>query len=244
MVINFFYPAAYFLIYSLIGWILESSYVSLYRKRPTNRGLLLLPFCPTYGIAAIIIIAVRQVTGVSWILLLASIIVTSGTEYLVSLTLDSTFGFKFWSYKGTYLNIGGRICIYSSLVWLFLSILLLDIIHPIFEILLMFVPDVFIIIVSVVLLIALAIDAIITSKMINNLNRRLKLLAKIGSRIEHRREHIHEMLDTQLKELNKRDAQLIKGLSRRQLRLIKSYPSMVSTRFSSEFARLRKASIK
>ena len=38
-----------FYLYCFLGWIFESSYVSLKERRPVNRGFLRLPLLPLYG---------------------------------------------------------------------------------------------------------------------------------------------------------------------------------------------------
>ena len=41
-----------FLIYSIIGWITETIYVSIKQKKLSNRGFLIGPCCPVYGVSA------------------------------------------------------------------------------------------------------------------------------------------------------------------------------------------------
>ena len=45
---------AFFIIYSLFGWMLESIYKTIYEKKIVNSGFLYGPFCPIYGIGALI----------------------------------------------------------------------------------------------------------------------------------------------------------------------------------------------
>ena len=47
----------YFLIFSFVGWMLESALVSFQQKKFVNRGFLTGPICPIYGTAMCIIIA-------------------------------------------------------------------------------------------------------------------------------------------------------------------------------------------
>ena len=47
------YLAAFFLIYSFCGWVLESITKTIAQKRFVNSGFLLGPFCPIYGIGAV-----------------------------------------------------------------------------------------------------------------------------------------------------------------------------------------------
>ena len=44
----------YFFFYSFVGWIWESSYVSILTKRLTNRGFLTGPMLPIYGSGAVV----------------------------------------------------------------------------------------------------------------------------------------------------------------------------------------------
>ena len=51
---------AYFIIYSVLGWIMESIYRSICERKIINTGFLKGPFCPIYGIGAIIMILFLQ----------------------------------------------------------------------------------------------------------------------------------------------------------------------------------------
>jgi len=44
---------ACFVIYSILGWIVESIYMSFCNKKLTNRGFGTGPFCPIYGFGAV-----------------------------------------------------------------------------------------------------------------------------------------------------------------------------------------------
>ena len=61
----------FFFIYSFIGWIWESCYVSIKKRRWVNRGFLHGPMLPIYGTGALVIvgstIGVREDT---WLILL------------------------------------------------------------------------------------------------------------------------------------------------------------------------------
>ena len=43
-----------FIIYSMLGWLVESIYMSFCNKKLTNRGFAKSPFCPIYGFGAVI----------------------------------------------------------------------------------------------------------------------------------------------------------------------------------------------
>jgi len=43
-----------FVIYSILGWFVESVYMSLCNRKITNRGFVAGPFCPIYGFGAVV----------------------------------------------------------------------------------------------------------------------------------------------------------------------------------------------
>ena len=75
---------AYFVIYSFIGWILESIYKSILQKRIVNSGFLHGPFCPIYGYGAMIMyLSLRNLTNNLVILFSYGVVVLSLFEYIV-----------------------------------------------------------------------------------------------------------------------------------------------------------------
>ena len=53
---TFFHILTYFVIYSFLGWILESTVRTICERKIINTGFLIGPFCPIYGFGAIIMI--------------------------------------------------------------------------------------------------------------------------------------------------------------------------------------------
>ena len=45
----------YFFLYSLLGWAMESTYLSIGQRRLVNTGFLHGPFCPIYGFGAVVL---------------------------------------------------------------------------------------------------------------------------------------------------------------------------------------------
>ena len=43
----------WFLTYSMMGWLVESVYMSICNRKLTNRGFVRGPFCPIYGFGAL-----------------------------------------------------------------------------------------------------------------------------------------------------------------------------------------------
>lgn len=124
-----------FAFYSFLGWILETVFKSINRKKFVNSGFLKGPFCPIYGFGAILIIqSFRLLNSISlsnlFFNLFVAIILTTLLEYYTGLILEELFKCKWWDYSNEFLNIKGRICLKYSIIWGILAYLLIKVIHP------------------------------------------------------------------------------------------------------------------
>lgn len=87
----------YFIIYSMLGWVMESVFRSICERKLINTGFLKGPFCPIYGIGAIIMIVfLKQFQSNILLLFFMSFVVLTIWEYIVGV---------FWK-KFLILNIG------------------------------------------------------------------------------------------------------------------------------------------
>ena len=123
---------AYFIIYSIVGYIIETIFGIITKGRWESRQSFLYgPFCAIYGLgAAIMIIFLHKYSKKYTTLFLGGFIVGSIVEYLVSLIGEMILGVKWWDYSDMPLNINGRICVYFSLFWGFLALYLIASFNP------------------------------------------------------------------------------------------------------------------
>lgn len=123
---------AYFIIYSVLGYIIETVFGIVTKGVWESRQSFLYgPFCAIYGLGACIMIIFLHKYGKKYnALFIGGFIVGSIVEYLVSLIGELILGVKWWDYSDMPLNIGGRICVYFSIFWGFLSIYLLASVNP------------------------------------------------------------------------------------------------------------------
>jgi uncharacterized membrane protein len=120
-----------FFLYSLIGWIYESCYVSIHKKRWVNRGFLNGPIIPLYGTAATVIyMAFWQYKESYLLVFVGGIVLASTLEYITSLVMELIFHAKWWDYSDRKLNLNGRICLAASMLWGVLSIIMIEIFQP------------------------------------------------------------------------------------------------------------------
>lgn len=122
----------YFFIYSFAGFILETLFALFIQGEFVMRKCFLFsPLCPVYGLGAIAIISFagpfrQHPAAVFFIGLLAASVV----EYFTDIFYREILGVTFWDYTDMPLNINGRVCLIFSLIWGFLSLALVQLIHP------------------------------------------------------------------------------------------------------------------
>lgn len=123
---------AYFIIYSVIGYIVETLYGIISKGVWESRQSFLYgPFCAIYGLGAVImIIFLHKYQKKYNALFIGGFIVGSITEYVVSFLGETLLGVKWWDYSGMPLNLNGRICVYFSIFWGFLGMYLIASLNP------------------------------------------------------------------------------------------------------------------
>ena len=123
---------AYFIIYSIAGYIIETLFALVrYGVLESRQSFLYGPFCSIYGVGAIIkILFLQYFKRNSITLFVGGFIIGSITEYLLSLIGELILHVKWWDYSNMPLNINGRICFYYSIFWGILAIFLMKAIHP------------------------------------------------------------------------------------------------------------------
>lgn len=123
---------AYFIIYSIVGYIIETLFGIVTKGVWESRQSFLYgPFCAIYGLGATIMIMFLHKYSKKYnILFFGGFILGSIIEYLVSLIGELVLGIKWWDYSDMPLNIGGRICVYFSLFWGFLALYLIASFNP------------------------------------------------------------------------------------------------------------------
>lgn len=119
-----------FAIYTFLGFIMESCYVSILKKRIYFSGLLKGPFIPIYGFGALIILQIATYPKNNFDIFFYSLVCCTTLEYLTHYFLETETKLKIWDYSHFTDNFAGRICLFYSLMWGVLGILLVNYIDP------------------------------------------------------------------------------------------------------------------
>lgn len=115
---------AYFIIYSILGYLIETLFGLVTKGVIESRQSFLYgPFCAIYGLGAVIMIGLLQYFNKNnFSLFFGGFLIGSVVEYLVSLFGEMMLHVKWWDYSNMPLNINGRICVYFSIFWGILAI--------------------------------------------------------------------------------------------------------------------------
>jgi len=170
----FLYYFFIFFIYSVIGWIVESTYITIKNKKIVNRGFLVGPYCPIYGFGslAMILYLTQYKDNILTIFLLATIICCI-LEYVTSYIMEILFKTRWWDYSNYKFNLNGRICGQNAILFGLGGIIIIYLIHPALTKMIELVPINIFNVITILALIIYLTDTIISLKVMNHFKKTL-----------------------------------------------------------------------
>ncbi len=175
----------FFFIYCFIGWIIESTYVSVRSLHFVNRGFLRLPLLPLYGSGAIIMLWLSiPVQGNLFLVFLFGMLGASALEYVTGYAMERLFKMKYWDYSNNPFNLNGYVCLTNSIAWGFLTLLLTEVIHRPLEWLVLRLNGTACIILVIMVGIIFVTDAIRSTKEALDLGRILETMTRLKSELD------------------------------------------------------------
>lgn len=180
MFYEFLYLFLLFFTYSVIGYLIEVTAVSICLKKTTfSRGFLIGPYIPIYGIGVISVIRLLlKYENDLLALFIMSTILCTILEYIISLLMEKLFKLRWWDYSDKSFNINGRVCLTNSVLFGIGGLIIMKIINPLIETILLKLPSLLIIILSVIFLIIFIIDLIISTIIVFNIKIDIKKYTK------------------------------------------------------------------
>ena len=175
----------FFFIYCFIGWIIESTYVSVKSFHFVNRGFLRLPLLPLYGSGAIIMLWLSlPVQGNLFLVFLFGMAGASALEYATGYAMERLFKMKYWDYSSKPFNLNGYVCLGTSIAWGFLTLPLTEVIHRPLEWLVLDLNRTVCIALVIVIGSLFVTDAIHSTREALDLGRILESMTKLKSELE------------------------------------------------------------
>ncbi len=178
-----------FVLYSVLGYIYETTFCTIVERKWQNRGFLFGPLCPIYGVGAVLAAGVFHCpllfpSGYAWWqVFLISTVGSAFLEYVTSWALEKLFHAYWWDYSDLPLNLHGRISLFTSLGFGVAGLLVVYILDPLFCCFVNLLPDVGAELIALLLMALLAADTAITAVSLTDLQ---KQLSEVSTRFDDR----------------------------------------------------------
>ena len=231
---------SYFIVYSFIGWAIESIYKSYLQKKWVNTGFLNGPICPIYGIGALIMfLFLNKLNNNTFLIFIVGVIVLSIWEYIVGVFLEKTFKTKYWDYSNNKFNIKGRVCLFNSIAWGVLAVIFIQFLHPYIAEKIDLIPqNILVIIVSILSAIIVG-DSIQSIIKLKTLDKRLEKLKELNETIKEKLSELNNKkaehtanLQELIEKLQEQQLKLKHNVFKQTTRLKKAFPTMKSEKIT------------
>lgn len=234
-----------------MGWFYESVICSVVENHKLfNSGYLAGPYCPIYGIGAVInLVLLKDVK--SSILIFIITMVTSGIlEYMTSYIMERLFDARWWDYSEFPLNLQGRICLYGCLIFGTGNVILIKVVHPyVLQLTKAFSPNT--IMFSALFLFGVIVqDTVSTTIHMNSFNKKLKYLQdSVNSLISNSISSIADKkiyIEENLKAIKSKGVIInIKNVKKQfensELRILRAFPGFRSTKYNMIAEKIKEA---
>ena len=128
---NICYYFLLFIIYAVIGWVCEVILSLFEHKRFINRGFLIGPYCPIYGVGVLLIITLlKNYMDSLLVLFVLAMVLCMVLEYVTSYLMEKIFNARWWDYSDEKFNINGRICLETAVPFGVGGLLIMYIVNP------------------------------------------------------------------------------------------------------------------
>lgn len=133
MVYSFYELLWLYMLYSFIGWCGEVAVAAVKRHRFVNRGAVSGPFCPVYGLGALAVAVFLPELRVNpFFLFLGGMVVNTFVEYATGRIMEMSLHKKWWDYSDQKFNLGGYVCLKTSVLWGLCTVLMIYVLNPVF----------------------------------------------------------------------------------------------------------------
>ena len=185
----------FFMIYSVIGWMIEVSFHAITLGKVVNRGFLNGPLCPVYGCGVLSVLAVVRHAGAAmgysgnietasvWVLFVIGITFSTIVELVAGAALDMIFHARWWNYSAEKFNFRGYICLRFSIIWGLGIAFVLRVVHPVISDIVSFVPKKIGWVLIAVVYATFIADIVLTTMSVLKLNRQLEKMEELRQSI-------------------------------------------------------------
>ena len=169
-----------FFIYSVLGFIAELFFCSIVEKKIVlNRGFLIGPYCPIYGVAVVIMATtLKRYASDPIIVFSMGALISTFLEYSTSYIMEKIFKTRWWDYSNESFNVNGRVCLKNSILFGIGSLLVIYLTDDLFLKFISYFDYKTFIILNIFLMIIFIVDVIISTFIIIKIRRNSELTKK------------------------------------------------------------------
>jgi uncharacterized membrane protein len=237
------------MMFSVVGWLWETPWVSFRLKKYVNRGFLNGPYIPIYGCAVVTIILsmviFKDVDTSKWYFVIIQMIymalVTALWEFVTSWVLEKLFHTRWWDYSSHKFNIQGRVSLYVSVFFGIGGYVLWRFVLPPFEWVFDNTSDLTMIITLSGFYIAFSIDSFFTLRDLFTVRSMMIAIEKLSRELKGK---LGDSYDGLKLNLNTKKDNLYNSLQEMKDELERRYnntQNILTPRVKSEFSKISKA---
>lgn len=205
-----------FIIYAVIGWCMEVICKLIQYKKFVDRGFLIGPYCPIYGVGALLItFFLNKYVQDPVVLFVMAVVVCGILEYLTSYFMEKIYHARWWDYSSKKFNINGRICL-SNLIAFGILGMFINISNPFLIGQLEKLPSLWLNIIFWSVLSIFVIDNIVSGIINNSIKTTTK---QLGEKMDN------------TEEITKKVREILQKKSALHRRLINAYPKIQAVKF-------------
>lgn len=227
--VSFFDILVYFILYSIVGYMLEVIYAALVLGKFVNRGFLNGPWCPIYGFGMVIVaLTLKPVSSSLIALFIGSVLVTSIIEFVTGFVLEKVFKQKWWDYTDEPFNLGGYICLKFSLIWGVACVFVVKLVLPFTDLISSALHNTVGIIVMFTLLLLMLADLAATVVTIAGIKKKLRLMNSIAAKLRENSDNIGGFLSEETLELKSKFDSLSEQITEKggAKRMLNAFPTL------------------
>lgn len=174
----------YFILFSILGWVVEEAITSFEKKSFVNVGYLNGPFCPLYGFSVTICYIISELIIDEWYAqLLIFTVVISAFVYLTGVFLQKALHVRLWNYSTMSMNINGFLTVPLSVMWGIVMTVIVGSLLPIIDHLIGYIPKTVLYFIFAVIGSLFLIDTVVSTVSYLEIRVKVKRLKSISEKL-------------------------------------------------------------
>lgn len=121
-----------FFFYAILGWSMEVIISLIIRHRFINRGFMIGPYCPIYGVGGWLITGLlgRYESDII-VFFVMTVVLCTILEYITGYLMEKIFHARWWDYSDKPFNLNGRVCLQTCIGFGIVGVLVIYLGNPV-----------------------------------------------------------------------------------------------------------------